>query len=76
MLLNKDEFMMQLLERATENDDEVEVNYKDMTVRFQSATGASSHTTYKMTKEGIVDMKSKPEQAKSNVSETVSNMPQ
>ena len=34
MLLNKDEFMMQLLERATENDDEVEVNYKDMTVRF------------------------------------------
>ena len=34
VILQKDEFMMQLLELATEADDEVEVNYKDMTVRF------------------------------------------
>ena len=51
MILKKNEFMLQVLELSGEDDTEVQVNYKDMTLHF------SSGAVYKMTEDGLKDPK-------------------
>ena len=48
--------MMQVLELATDADDEIEVNYKDMTIRYISQIGGGSGNVFKLTRQGIVDI--------------------
>ena len=52
--------MMHVLEHATDADDEVEVNYKDMTIRYFSQIGGGSGNMFRLTRQGIVDLQSKP----------------
>ena len=51
MILQRDEFLTQILSLAHEYDNEIEVNYKDLTVKF-NVSGAE----YRLTPDGIVDM--------------------
>ena len=62
-----------MLELATDADDEVEVNYKDMTIRYISAIGGGSGNVFKLTRQGIVDLPAKPQ---SSVGKATLNTPE
>ena len=52
MILKRDEFLMKVLQLAGDNDTEIELNYKNMTIKFNvsgleyhlSASGISADT--------------------------------
>ena len=48
VILKRDEFLMQVLDLATESDTEIELNYKSMTLKFDV-----SGCEYKLTSEGL-----------------------
>ena len=48
MILKRDEFLMHVLELATEADSEIELNYKNLTLKFDV-----SGNEFKLTKDGL-----------------------